>query len=98
MLFGAAAVLPSENDIQMIALDAASRDFVGNAFAHCKFIGVARMPSGCLTNASAARTGRGFLPLTGAKRARPFATACHDLRFWPGEMTVDHDTLSVRRG
>lgn len=39
VLFDAVAVLPSEEGAAMLAKDAASKDFVADAFGHCKFIG-----------------------------------------------------------
>ncbi len=39
VLFDAVAVLPSADGCALLAGDAPSLDFVGDAFAHCKFIG-----------------------------------------------------------
>lgn len=97
VLFDAVAILPSAAGAAMLAKDAASKDFVSDAFGHCKFIGYsvdakplfdeARIPPAL---------DDGFVALTKAKDAKAFVTTCGTLRFWPREMTVDLDAASLK--
>jgi catalase len=92
VLFDAVAILASADGAALLAQDAAARDFVTDAFAHCKFIGY---------SAEAAllfeKTGldgmidEGCLPLAKAASAKAFFEALGQLRYWPRELTVDLD-------
>ena len=94
VLFDAVAVLPSRAGAAMLAMDAAAKDFVSDAFGHCKFIGIgadakplfdaARVPSDL---------DDGCLALAKPKDAKAFVTACRDLRYWPRELQVDLDAV-----
>ncbi|WP_415644312.1 catalase [Sphingomonas antarctica] len=96
ILFDAVAILPSAEGAAMLAGDAASKDFVSDAFGHCKFIGyvaeaqklfdAARIP---------AELDAGFVLLATARDAAAFIRTCRDLRFWPREVAVDMDAASL---
>ncbi|MGZ8999007.1 MAG: catalase-related domain-containing protein, partial [Allosphingosinicella sp.] len=96
VLFDAVAILPSADGATVLAKDAASKDFVSDAFGHCKYIGfgvnartlfeAARLP---------ADLDGGFIPLAKAKDAAAFVKICRELRFWPREMEVDLDAQSL---
>ena len=45
MLFDAVAVLVSEEGAALLARDAAAKDFVTDAFGHCKFIAMTAQSS-----------------------------------------------------
>lgn len=95
VLYDAVAVLPSAEGAALLAQDAAAKDFVSDAFAHCKFIGVgadaeplfaaARIPP---------ELDEGCLALGSGKDAKAFVAACAPLRFWPREATVDLDAMA----
>ena len=95
MLYDAVAVLPSAEGAVLLAQDAPAKDFVSDAFAHCKFIGVgadaeplfaaARIPP---------ELDEGCVALGSGKDAKAFVAACAALRFWPREVTVDLDAMA----
>lgn len=96
MLFDAVAILPSAAGAALLASDAASKDFVSDAFEHCKFVGYS--PDALALFAEAlvpAELDEGLIRLGKAKNAKAFVTTCGKLRFWPREMTVDLDAASV---
>ncbi len=86
VLFDAIAVLPGQDDL---ASRPAAVDFLKDAFAHCKFIGL-----GANTQALQSVSGLGDDPdsgvvtLTDADSAEQFVTACHGLRHWPREAVL----------
>ena len=92
VLFDAVAVIPSAEGAQLLATDAPSRDFVSDAYAHCKFIGLS---DGGLALMAAAGLGdkmdAGCITLSGAEDAGTFIAACAPLRLWEREMKVDMD-------
>jgi len=95
VLYDAVAVLPSAEGAVLLAQDAPAKDFVSDAFAHCKFIGVgadaeplfaaARIPP---------ELDEGCVALGSGKDAKAFVAACAALRFWPREVTVDLDAMA----
>ncbi|TVV71638.1 catalase [Sphingomonas solaris] len=98
VLFDAVAVLPSAEGVLLLAKDAASKDFISDAFGHCKFIGVGENAKPLFDEARIPpELDAGFVPLAKVKDARTLIVACRDLRFWPREMNVDLDAGSVRK-
>jgi catalase len=92
VLFDAVAVLVSQDGAALLAQDAAARDFVTDAFAHCKFIGVGAEAEAIFIAAGLAEDlDPGCLPLGKKGDATAFLKACRDLRFWPRELDVDLD-------
>jgi len=92
VLFDAVAVLPSADGALLLAGDAAAKDFVTDAFAHCKFIGVGREAAPLSEKAGIADDlDDACLPLGSAVDAAGFVEACGALRFWPRELEVDLD-------
>ena len=92
VLFDAVAVLPSANGALLLAGDAASKDFVTDAFAHCKFIGIGREGAPLFEKAGIADDlDDACLPLGSAADAATFIEACGALRYWPRELAVDLD-------
>ena len=94
VLFDAVAVIPSAQGAAMLAMDAPTRDFVSDAFAHCKFIGLS---AGGRTLMAAAglleRLDEGRIALGEAADAGTFVAACAPLRHWVRELAVDVDAL-----
>ncbi|MBT2186777.1 catalase [Sphingobium sp. H33] len=92
VLFDAVAVLVSSEGAALLALDAAAKDFVTDAFAHCKYIGVGAEAEPIFAAAGIAdKLDEACLPLGKAADAKNFIEACRALRFWPRELTVDLD-------
>lgn len=95
VLYDAVAVLPSEEGALLLSKDAAAKDFVSDAFAHCKFIG---HTSEAATLFSEARIppelDEGFFALTSAKDVKAFIAQCASLRLWPRELKVDLDAMT----
>jgi catalase len=96
VLFDAVAILPSADGVKILAQDAASKDFVSDAFGHCKFIGFGPNAKPLFAEARIPpELDDGFVPLAKAKDAKAFIVACAALRFWPREMKVDLDAASL---
>tara|TARA_R110000787_G_scaffold150826_4_gene264773 strand:- start:1514 stop:3700 length:2187 start_codon:yes stop_codon:yes gene_type:complete len=94
VLYDAVAVVASPDGAALLAMDAAAKDFVTDAFAHCKFIGLTAEAQTLFEKAGIADDlDEGCLPLATAKDATTLLTACRGLRHWPREMTVDLDAV-----
>jgi len=92
VLFDAVAVVASETGAADLAADAAARDFVSDAFAHCKFIGFTEAAVPFLEKAGVAEAlDEACIRLATPKDAAAFVAACAQLRHWPRELTVDLD-------
>jgi catalase len=87
VLYDAVVLLPSAAGAEDLARSAAARDFVTDAYAHCKFIGYVP-DAGPLLDATGVRAlmDGGFVELTGnGKDAAGFLSSCRRLRFWDRE-------------
>jgi len=89
VLYDAVAILTSADGAQLLAKDAAAKDFVNDAFAHCKFIGYSpeAMPLFEKTGL-AADMDEGCVELSGKGSAKAFVEACRKLRVWEREPKV----------
>ena len=92
MLYDAVALLVSEKGAALLAKDAPTKDFISDAFAHCKFIGYSAAAK-LLFQAAGVRdkTDDGFVALKEERDAAKFIKACRALRFWEREAGVDAD-------
>ncbi len=89
VLYDAVAILPSKQGGDMLAGNAAARDFVADAFAHMKFIGYAPAARPLLQKAGVAESmDGGFIALENGGDAAKFVNACRELRFWDREPSV----------
>lgn len=89
VLFDAVALLLSDEAAQRLAEEAAARDFVADAFAHCKFIGYTPGAAPLLRKAGVEPEGdEGLLVLESKGTIAAFVTACRKLRIWAREMAV----------
>ena len=95
VLFDAVAVLPSQDGATLLGKDATAKDFVADAFAHCKIIGHSAAADGLFNAAGVTDRDDGFVPLAKAKDVKAFVTKCRDLRFWAREFEVDLDAASL---
>jgi catalase len=89
VLYDAVAVIPSARGAALLAENAAAKDFVNDAHAHCKYVGYtpAAMPlfdAAALTELMDA----GYVSLDAKKAtATGFLKVCRNLRFWDREPT-----------
>jgi catalase len=92
VLFDAVAVIPSAAGAQLLANDAPSRDFVSDAFAHCKFIGLSDGGSALMSAAGLGdKLDDGCIALSATSDAAGFIAKCAPLRLWERELKVDLD-------
>ncbi|MET0626905.1 MAG: catalase, partial [Acidimicrobiia bacterium] len=88
VLFDAVVILASDEGSAALADNPAARDFIADAFAHCKFIGHVASAQPLLEAAGVAeRMDDGFVDLDD-DGAAAFVTACRDLRFWDRELAA----------
>jgi catalase len=92
VLYDAVVLLLSKAGAALLAKDAPTKDFVSDAFAHCKFIAYTQ-PALALFEAAglSGDLDEACVPLATPKEASAFLQACGDLRFWPREPGVDVD-------
>ncbi|TPN86542.1 catalase [Mesorhizobium sp. CU2] len=89
VLFDAVVLLVSEQGAELLAKDAAARDFVSDAFAHLKFIGFVEGAKPLLAIAGVAPDAdEGLIGLTADRSARTFLETCRKLRVWARESAV----------
>jgi catalase len=95
VLYDAVALIVSEKGASMLMKDAPTKDFINDAFAHCKFIAHAAAAN-LLFQAAGVRDkiDGGFVALKDEKDGGKFIKACRDLRFWDREKAVDADAKS----
>lgn len=86
VLFDAVALLVSEAGAKQLAMHPAARDFVADAFAHCKFIAYAPSATALLEKTGiAAENDEGLIKITSTADAAAFVEACRALRCWARE-------------
>jgi catalase len=92
VLYDAVAVMVSEKGAALLAKDAPTKDFISDAFAHCKFIGYT-VAANVLFRAAGVRDklDAGFVILKEERDAGKLIKACRELRFWEREKKVDAD-------
>ncbi|WP_367717674.1 catalase [Nitratireductor sp. GISD-1A_MAKvit] len=89
VLFDAVALVLSEEAANRLAGEATARDFVADAFAHCKFIGFTPGAMPLLAKAGIEPDmDEGLIPLDDAKAASDYVTSCRKLRVWAREDAV----------
>lgn len=92
VLYDAVVLLVSEKGAALLAKDAPTKDFICDAFAHCKFIGYSAEAK-LLFQAAGVRdkTDEGCIALKDERDGARFIKACRALRFWAREPGVDAD-------
>ena len=92
VLYDAVAVIASDDGAAQLAGDATAKDFVTDAFAHCKFIGYSPEVMLLFERAGLADDlDEACIDLTAKGDAPSFIGACRALRFWDREAKVDLD-------
>lgn len=90
VLYDAVALLLSEIGAKTLAKDATARDFVNDAFAHCKFIAYAKSATPLLESAGiAGLLDEGCIELADTNTPAGFIEACRAVRYWERELAVD---------
>ena len=91
MLYDAVAIIASEEGAGLLARDAPAKDFVSDAFAHCKFIGYSPEVEPLFVKAGIADDlDAGCFDLSKGG-VGDFVDALGELRFWNRELNVDLD-------
>ncbi|WP_442578180.1 catalase [Mesorhizobium sp. ASY16-5R] len=89
VLFDAVALVLSEEGGERLTGEAAARDFVADAFAHCKFIGFTPGAAPLLQKAGVdPEADEGLIGLSDPKAIAGFIESCRKLRLWAREMAV----------
>ena len=89
VLFDAVALVLSEDGAERLTGEAAARDFVADAFAHCKFIGFTPGATPLLQKAGVAPDAdEGLISLDDKKAIAGFIESCRKLRLWSRETAV----------
>ena len=89
VLFDAVALILSEEGAERLTGEAAARDFVADAFAHCKFIGFTSGAVPLLRKAGVdPEADEGLIDLHEPKAISEFIGSCRKLRLWSREMAV----------
>ncbi len=91
VLYDAVAVIVSEVGAQALLKDAPTRDFISDAFAHCKFIAFSAEAMPLLQRAGIAEAlDEGCIDVS-ELGVDAFVELLGDLRHWPREASVDFD-------
>ncbi len=86
VLFDAVALVLSEEATDRLLGEASARDFVADAFSHCKFIGFTTSAIPLLAKAEiGADMYEGLIPLNDVAAMAGFVEACRKLRVWTRE-------------
>ncbi len=90
VLYDAVAIIPSVKGASLLAAQAAAKDFVNDAHAHCKFVGYTPSAEALLAAAGVSELmDSGYVRLDAKKTtAAGFIKACRQLRHWDREPTV----------
>ena len=89
VLFDAVALILSHEGAERLTGEAAARDFVADAFAHCKFIAFTLGAVPLLQKAGVdPAADEGLISLDDPKAVAEFVEACRKLRLWSREMAV----------
>lgn len=90
VLYDAIALLPAADAMNELLMESSARDFVADAFAHCKFIGYveAALPLFEKAGVAAKDLDDGCVSIGSAKQARSFVDGLSRLRVWEREPNV----------
>ena len=90
VLYDAIALLPSQAATGSLLQESTARDFVADAFAHCKFIGYVKAALPLLEKAGVVEADfdDGLVAITSSKDAAVFIGKLGDLRIWDREPKV----------
>jgi catalase len=96
VLYDAVALLPASPAVADLVDEAAARDFVADAFQHCKFIGYVENAMPLMQVAGIAdKIDEGVIALPGEKGIAAFVEQLGRLRVWGREPSVKLGKASV---
>ena len=87
VLYDAVALIVSPEGAEKLTKEATARDFVADAFAHCKFIGHVEAAQPLFDKAQV-ELDEGFIELGSAAGIASFIESCRKLRLWAREPKV----------
>jgi catalase len=87
VLYDAVAILAADPAVVALTNNAAAKDFVADAFAHCKFVAYVEAARP-LVDAAGVRPDDGFVSLDDGDGVRAFLDRCGELRFWDREAVL----------
>jgi catalase len=91
VLYDAVALLPSAAGVEGLLKEPTARDFVADAFAHCKFIGYVEAARPLFEKAGVPNDrDDGCIALEGVEHCAAFVATCRQLRFWMREAAMQH--------
>ncbi|CAN5222534.1 catalase [soil metagenome] len=88
VVFDAVALLIAGEAAALLADHPAARDFVADAFAHCKYIAYTADADVLLKKAGIAARDEGLINITGGKGIDKFLAGCRKFRLWSREKSV----------
>ena len=89
VLYDAVALLPTQPGVADLAQHPGAKDFVSDAFAHCKFIGFSETAIPLLDAVGISPTADDGIGLLDSKSdVAGFVERCRDLRFWDRELQL----------
>ncbi|MET0285815.1 MAG: catalase, partial [Polyangiales bacterium] len=91
VFYDAVAVLTSTTGAAQLAIDAAAKDFVSDAYGHCKFIAFTATSALLFKKSRVPKPDAGFTLLTKPSDAQKFLEACRAVRYWKRELKLDLD-------
>jgi catalase len=96
VLYDAVVLALSAEGAAILTRDKPSKDFVSDAFGHCKFIGYTAEAEPLLLKAGIAAEDMdaGLIPLGGPDDVATFLVSCGQLRFWDRELLTDLDAAA----
>lgn len=88
VLYDAVILLPARAAAASLARNPSARDFVTDAYAHCKFIGCPDEAAPLLEATGLSELAdAGIVPLDSEHGPADFIAACRQLRFWERQLT-----------
>jgi catalase len=98
VLYDAVAIIVSDEGAALLSGDKTAKDFVNDAYAHCKFIGFSPQAEPLLAAAGAPYDAddEGMTPLRDAAAAEAFIASCGKLRVWARETLTDLDAAAAK--
>src|SRR6185437_1331198 len=95
VLFDAVAILASNEGAKLLAGDSTAKDFINDAFAHCKFIGYSPEAALLFEKVGLAKDlDEACIALASKADVGAFVKACRALRYWKREPAVDLDATT----
>ena len=90
VLYDAVAILAASKATDDLLQESTARDFVADAFAHCKFIGYVKSAFPLLEKAGIASEDldEGCIAIASAKDAKSFVDSLAKLRIWEREPSI----------